>query len=84
MVQQAVTNETGVHLDTVDIRETSEYSMKPVQLILTKRLDSTVANRLKEAIKDIDFCKLDLKVIDKSEGMYVFQNYVSLYADYSF
>lgn len=70
MVQQAVENETGVHLPTVDIRETANYSMKPVQLILTNKLDSTVAARLKNAFREIGFMKLDLKIIDKSGGMY--------------
>ena len=70
MVQQAVADETGVHLPTVDIRETANYSMKPVQLILTDKLDSTVAARLKNAFREIGFIKLDLKIIDKSRGMY--------------
>lgn len=70
----------GYDIENVSIKEGENYSCKPVQLILTERLDVCVCQEILDGLKKMSFANLDLKVINKAKkGMFASKELLMVY-----
>ena len=72
MVRDAVHRQSGVVLHTVDIKEGSDYSFKPAQLVLSKNVDTEIYKEIISGLEQMRHISLDLKVIDKTNSKLLF------------
>ena len=57
----------GFQIETVATRESADYSIKPVQFVLTRRLAMSVRREIHESLQKICHIDLNLKVIDQAD-----------------
>ena len=67
MVQKAAAD-MAYDVTNVPITEGDDYSLKPVQLVLTERLDKKVRAEVNAGLDSMKFVQLDMKLIDCDVG----------------
>ena len=72
---EKVASQKGYDLVNVEITDGPDFSTKPVQFVLTERLDETVRKELLAGIEKIKFADLDMKVINCHERKCNFNHY---------
>ena len=58
----------GYEMNHVALREGEDFSSKPVQLILTERLDDGVRREILSGIEQMKFVDIDWKIINLKPG----------------
>ena len=70
MVKEAAKTQ-GFDMDEVAVTDGPDFSCKPVQLVLTERLEDEVRREVLAGIDKMKFLELDIKVIDCDLGMLI-------------
>ena len=64
--------EQGFDIENVATTEGSDFSIKPVQLVLNNNLDRSVREEVKLGLEKIKFTNFNYKVIEDPEGKHNF------------
>ena len=60
--------EKGYDIDHVSIEDGGNFSVKPVQFVLTDRIDTGVKHEIRSGLDKMQFADVDIKVIDFDSG----------------